>query len=287
MTRSIPAVQEPTVLRYSAFTTSTGGGNPAGVVLDAGALDERTMQRIAAEVGYSETAFLAGRPYEEEPLRVRYFSPLAEVDFCGHATIASAVALGDRHGPGLLRLRTNAGDVEVAVTRHEDAVRAELTSVETWSVPASDETVDEALEALRWARADLGDGPAHVAYAGARHLLLPVATRARLADLHYDFGRLKALMEREGWTTVNLFHRTGDVVHARNPFPVGGVVEDPATGAAAAALGGYLLATGAVTGARRLEVHQGDDMGSPSRLVVTVDPPSRRVRVAGTALPLT
>jgi len=78
-----------TVLRYAAFTSDPAGGNPAGVVLDARGLDDQAMQAIAAEVGYSETAFVVDGS-------VRYFSPKAEVPFCGHATIASAVARADR-----------------------------------------------------------------------------------------------------------------------------------------------------------------------------------------------
>ena len=81
-------------LRLAAFTTDPRGGNPAGVWIGDALPPDTDMQRIAAEVGYSETAFiapdgsgLAGR------FRVRYFSPLAEVPFCGHATIATGVAL--------------------------------------------------------------------------------------------------------------------------------------------------------------------------------------------------
>ena len=94
------------VLRYAAFTTTPEGGNPAGVVLDAADLDDEAMQAIAADVGYSETAFLTGpaavSPGTDPGARhfvVRYFSPLAEVPFCGHATIATGVAHAERHGP--------------------------------------------------------------------------------------------------------------------------------------------------------------------------------------------
>ena len=81
------------ILRYVAFSDRPDGGNPAGVVLDATGLSDERMLEIAAEVGYSETAFLSGDD-------IRYFSPLAEVPFCGHATIATAVALAERDGPG-------------------------------------------------------------------------------------------------------------------------------------------------------------------------------------------
>src|SRR5215212_954720 len=103
----------PDVLRLTAFSDDPAGGNPAGVVLDAAGLADAAMLAIAAEVGFSETAFVTAA--DGQDLAVRYFSPLAEVPFCGHATIATGVAWGERHGPGVLRMRTPAGLVEVTV----------------------------------------------------------------------------------------------------------------------------------------------------------------------------
>src|SRR5215210_1201970 len=94
------------ILRYAAFSRDPAAGNPAGVVPDASGLDAGQMQRIAAEVGFSETAFLVPGPGRAQHLDVRYFSPQAEVPFCGHATIAAAVALAERDGPAHLTLRT-------------------------------------------------------------------------------------------------------------------------------------------------------------------------------------
>ena len=86
-----------TLLRLAAFTTDPAGGNPAGVWIGDALPAADEMLAIAAEVGYSETAFLApAAPAEPGRFIVRYFSPLAEVPFCGHATIASGVALADR-----------------------------------------------------------------------------------------------------------------------------------------------------------------------------------------------
>ena len=87
----------PEVLRYTAFSATPDGGNPAGVVLGAGGLTAEQMLATAAEVGFSETAFLVPRG---DRFDVRYFSPRAEVSFCGHATIASAVAwVSERREP--------------------------------------------------------------------------------------------------------------------------------------------------------------------------------------------
>src|SRR5688500_19298463 len=111
------------VLRYVAFSDRPDGGNPAGVVLDAAGLPEERMLAIAADVGYSETAFVDGDG-------IRYFSPLAEVPFCGHATIATGVALAERDGPGDLVFRTVNGPVPVTTRRDDqDRLTATLTSV--------------------------------------------------------------------------------------------------------------------------------------------------------------
>jgi PhzF family phenazine biosynthesis protein len=258
------------ILRYAAFTTDPRGGNPAGVVLDAAGLSDAEMLAIAAEVGYSETAFLIDD-------RLRYFSPLAEVAFCGHATIATAVALG----PGEHRFRTNAGEVPVSVDADR---RATLTSVPTRTKDLDDR--DPLLAALGWAVTDLDpDLPPRVAYAGAWHPVIAVRTRARLADLAYDVPTLTALMAARDWTSIQLVWReSADRFHVRNPFPVGGVYEDPATGAAAAAFGGYLRERG-TTGV--LHLSQGDDMGRPGRITVTLVPGEAGVRVTGSAVPIT
>ena len=94
-------------------------------------------------------------------------------------------------------------------------------------------------------------------------------------------------MLEQDWTTVQVVWRESQTVfHARVPFPVGGVVEDPATGAAAAALGAYLRRLGAVELPATVTIHQGVDMGRPSRLTVGIDPGQGGIRVSGTAVPI-
>jgi PhzF family phenazine biosynthesis protein len=280
------------VLRYTAFSSDPGGGNPAGIVLDAAALGDAEMLSIAADVGFSETAFLTPPPAGLDApagrgFTVRYFSPLAEVAFCGHATVATAVALAERIGPGEVVFSTLAGVVPVTVTERDGVPYATLTSVEPRTSDVSQDDLVEALAALGWEPGDLDPAlPPAIANAGNDHLVIAAATRERLAALDYDFDRLKALMERRGLTTVQLVWRESDTVfHVRDPFPVGGVVEDPATGAAAAAFGAYLRAMGLVRPdeSAQLTLHQGDDMGRPSLLTVGLLAEDARVRVSGTA----
>jgi PhzF family phenazine biosynthesis protein len=276
------------ILRYAAFTADAHGGNPAGVVLEADKCDDAMMQRVAAEVGFSETAFCVTRL--DGGLEVRYFSPKIEVPFCGHATIALAIAHTRRHGPSELRLYTRAGMVPVVTSVTSDGqYTATLTSVPPCTAPIEPADLSELLASLCWAATDLDPVlPVRAAYAGAWHPIVAVRHRSRLASLDYDMERLGDLMGGRDWATVNLIWRESlTVFHARNPFPPGGVREDPATGAAAAALGGYLRETASVTPPATITVRQGEDMGRPSVITVTV-PAGREtgIEVTGTAVPM-
>lgn len=273
------------VLRYAAFTADGDGGNPAGVVLDAGALSDPQMLAIAAAIGYSETAFVV--PTVADPI-LRFFSPVAEVAFCGHATIATAVALAERNGPGRLRMITPAGPLTISTRTDGGGLLATLTSPPTTTRPVEEPVLAAALRALRWTPGQLDPRyPAHVAYAGNQHLVLGVRDRDTLARLDYDYPALAALMAAQRWTTAQLFwSETATTFHCRDPFPPGGVVEDPATGAAAAAFGGYLRDLKLVPGPARVTVHQGYDMGSPSRILVDLDPGIPTVDVTGGATQL-
>ena len=284
-----------TLSRLAAFTTDPSGGNPAGVWIGPTLPDAAVMQSIATEVGYSETAFLSpsetGTPGE---YRVRYFSPLAEVAFCGHATIASGVALGERPVEGARSdsvagfvLVTNDGPVIVDVEPDSDGrPRATLTSIETWIREPESWLLAGALELLGWGRDELDpELPPAVAFAGVRHLVLAAARYERLETLDYPFEPLKALMLQAELTTIQLVWRESpERFRARDPFPVGGQVEDPATGAAAAALGAYLRHLGEVVPPATFEILQGVEMGRPSRLTVTLVEGQDGVRVTGNAV---
>ncbi len=273
------------VLRYAAFTDRPAGGNPAGVVLDAAGMTDDEMLAIAAELGYSETAFLTGGAGAER--EIRYFSPLAEVPFCGHATVATAVALAHRDGPGEVVFRTRSGPVPVTSRRDDqDRITATLTSVPPRVEEVADDDLDEALAALDWAREDLDpELPPRVGFAGAHHLVIGAATRERLADLDYDFDRLAALMAARDWTTVQLVWREDPGrFHSRNPFPPGGVVEDPATGAAAAAFGAYVRELGLVEPPATVTILQGEDLGRPGRLLVDIHDDRPEIDVTGAAV---
>jgi len=274
-----------TLYRLSAFTTDPAGGNPAGVWVGETLPDPAAMQRIAAEVGFSETAFVV--PARGSKRTIRYYSPEAEVAFCGHATIATGALLGELEGDGTYGLDTSVGLVPVAVRTRDGQREASLTSVEPRFELAPTRLLKQVLSSLGWRRDELDRSiPPARAYAGAWHLVLAVAEPHRLASLTYDFAGLKAVMLQDGLTTLQLIWREGpDLFHSRNPFPVGGVVEDPATGAAAAALGGYLRNARLVEPPMALTILQGEAMGRPSRLRVHI-PVAGGIVVSGNAVRL-
>lgn len=273
------------VLRYAAFTLGGEGGNPAGVVLDATELDDAEMQRIAADVGYSETAFLRPRADEPNVYDVRYFAPTQEVPFCGHATLASAVALAEREPAAEMVFHTPAGLVTINTEESRAGLVAELTSVAPRVVEPPEGLVDRCLRALHWATEDLDpDYPPRLANAGAEHLVLVVRTHQRLRDLDYDFDALAAIMAEHGLVTLQLvWPKSKRKYFARNPFPPGGVVEDPATGGAAAAFGGYLRDLGLIGHTASFTIRQGAEMGRPSLIEVSVMEGEPGVRVRGLA----
>lgn len=270
------------VQRIAAFSHGASGGNPAGVALCDTLPPADRMLAIAAEVGYSETVFAAP---SEDGWRVRYFAPEIEVPFCGHATIALGAALALAHGDGTFRLRLNDTSITVTGWRNNPALMAALQSPRTQSAPAPRELVEAALDLFSLTPADLDPRlPPAIAEAGARHLVLALASRQKLAAMHYELERGRRLMTTAGLITISLVQAESDTrFHARNPFAAGGVYEDPATGAAAAALAGYLRDLGWPHGGT-IDIFQGEDMGVPSRLRAEITPePGASIRVSGAA----
>lgn len=259
-----------TVLKLAAFSYNGQGGNPAGVVFSDTMPTEQEMLKVAKEVGYSETAFVVP---QDDRWRVRYFAPAMEVPFCGHATIALGAALGERFGEGEYQLILNDSRVSVRAATSARRMSVTLQSPETHSEEAPKKYVDTILAAFTLRPNALNPAfPVRFAFAGAKHLILVVNDRKTLADMEYPFEEVKSLMHEQGLVTISLLWNASDeLFHARNAFATGGVYEDPATGAAAAALAGYLRDI-EWQGKRSFTIVQGEDMGVASRLWVRFGP---------------
>jgi PhzF family phenazine biosynthesis protein len=298
------------VLRYAAFSSTPDGGNPAGIVLDASSLGDAEMQKTAADVGFAETAFLTDPAIagDTRHARVRYFSPIAEVPFCGHATVATAIALARRDGAGTTIFETPVGPISIVTTGVGDDITAAFTSVEPKLGGLSDEVLLTLLGQLGVTRDDLDPRfPPMLSFAGNWHPVLVFADRGVFDDFEFDPAAMRALMDAQGWTgtVITMFALDGesgadensadesgadesgahenavDRFEARNLFPVGTMSEDPATGSAAASVGGYLRALGIAPD--RIVIHQGAHVGRPSLLTVDI-PPTGGIIVSGTAV---
>jgi PhzF family phenazine biosynthesis protein len=258
------------VLKLAAFSQNGQGGNPAGVAFYDAMPSAEEMLKIAADVGYSETAFLVK---QDDGWRVRYFAPQTEVPFCGHATIALGAALGERFGENTYKLYLNDSEITVRAEKSDGRITATLQSPHTSSEDAPQEFVGKILQAFNLQSDDLNRAfPIKFASAGAKHLIIFLKDRKTLADMKYEFETVKALMAEKNLVTISILWRESDsIFHSRNPFPPGGVYEDPATGAAAAALAGYLRDIG-WQGSKTFTILQGEDMGVPSRLNVSFTP---------------
>ncbi|MEL7537121.1 MAG: PhzF family phenazine biosynthesis isomerase [Pseudomonadota bacterium] len=265
-------------LRLAAFCRDDIGGNPAGVVFVDAFPAADVMLGVAADLGYSETAFVSPT---NDGYALRYFAPQIEVPFCGHATVAAVAAIGQRTEPGEVKLTTPAGPVEAHTARND----AGQWSGGFVAPPATDKeappgVVSRILDAFGL-HADALDhelGPA-LCSAGAKHIQVGLRSRARLAGMNYDMASLGPFMREHAIATVNLLWReNSQTFHSRNAFASGGIFEDPATGAAAAALGGYLQTRGLRGNVRIL---QGDDMGIPCRINVVLGDVAANITVSG------
>ncbi|MGH1352937.1 MAG: PhzF family phenazine biosynthesis protein [Methyloligellaceae bacterium] len=270
------------IQKIAAFSDGNQGGNPAGVLIDDELPSAEEMQRIAAEVGFSETAFASP---QGNGFRVRYFSPESEVPFCGHATIALGAALAMKKGDGVFALSLNEAEITVEGRRDDKTVSAALQSPSTHSKLLSESLTEETLSLFGYTQNDLDTriSPA-LANGGANHLVLVLNTRSALSAMAYDLEAGKEFMNREGLVTVLLaFAETPQLFHTRNPFASGGVYEDPATGAATAAFAGYLRDCGWPHGGE-INIVQGEDMGARSLLKAELtSEPGSSIRVSGTA----
>ena len=271
------------VKRLAAFSDGDQGGNPAGVLIADTMPSEQEMLDIAAAVNYSETAFVVPLTADQKDWRVRYFSPKIEIPFCGHATIALTAVLGQETGLSDFTLTLNDAVIDVEADPHGDFPRALIKSPPTWSKPLGHDMQDLFLGLFGLEAGDLSpELPPALIHGGATHILLPLNDRDRLSQMHYDFDQGADLMSRYGITTVMLVYGEGNqLFHARNAFAAGGVLEDPATGAAAAAFAGYLRDINWPCD-QQFIIRQGDDMGMPSMINVSFDrEPGSPVRISG------
>ena len=254
-----------------AFTSEAFGGNPAGVVLlapEAAFPPDELMRKVAAELRYSETAFVRQDNFLE--FTVRYFTPAGEVDLCGHATIATFGVLYYDHvlidGDVCLN-HTLAGDLEVEIG---EQVMMQM---------AAPQTIDNQIDASRLHAIMAGkshhwpDMPIEVISTGLPDIIMPVASVDDLNDLKPDMAALTELSRELDVVGVHAFAIADDgyTAHVRNFAPLYDIPEESATGTANAALTHYLHRRGLTTAPSTCRFLQGEAMGRPSIVTTALD----------------
>ena len=282
------------------FTDQRFGGNQLAVILDARGLTSDEMLQVTREFNFSETTFVL--PAEDAVMtrRVRIFTPGGEVPFAGHPTVGTAIALvfsGDVTTGGddvQIVLGENVGPVPVTV-RLRDGV-PEWAQLSVAQMPIEEPPLDPALvcEALGLQLSDLLPLETHaprVTSCGLPFLIVPVATRDAVERARVQVEPFERSFRNTSADMMLVFAPISDTpgvdIHCRVFCPGVSVPEDPATGSANAALGGYLAARTPRTGTLRWITQQGIEMGRPSRLEIEVDKVGTAitaVRVGGSAV---
>ena len=268
-------------MRYyivDAFTDQPFGGNPAGVVLlDGNSFPSETlMLQIAAELRYSETAFV--RRDSEKEFTIRYFTPMAEVELCGHATIASFALMHRKLGvTGSCLCHTKAGDISV-----EAGPRVLMQMTASKIVQSIDETegIYRAIGICDYTPTL----PVMIVSTGLPDFMIQVKNVETLNRLPLDMNAISAVTEKHNAVSFHVFAfgNDGYTAHVRDFGPLYGVPEESATGTANASLTHYLQQNGCFPATGDFSFLQGEAMGRPS-VVATRVTPDGTIYVGGTA----
>ena len=258
------------------FAEQAYAGNPLAVVIVDEPPDEATMQRVAAEINYSETTFVAPRPEADGGYRVRIFTPAREIAFAGHPILGTASVLRQHLGLPLqspLRLNLMIGSVDVTFERAADAPEVAWFSAPAVALGATCGR-DAMAAALGLLPDDIDTGaPVQQAAAGTAAMIVPLRSLEALRRSQLDLAAYAPLLAQGFPPLVYLFcrqtHDPRNDLCARFFFEAHGVREDPATGNGAAFLGAYLLAHRLLSdGDGSLRIEQGHFVRRPSLVLL-------------------
>ena len=261
-----------------AFTDQPFGGNPAGVVLleDNVFPPETLMLQVATELRYSETAFV--RRLSPTEYHLRYFTPKAEVELCGHATIATFALLYQEKGiVGRCLCHTKAGDLRIEVGEQV------MMQMATPRIVATIEDTKEIYRAL--GVADYQPTlPVQIAYSGLPDLMIPVADVTTLNGLQPDMEAISTITQKLNAVSFHVFAFNNDdyTAHVRDFAPLFDIPEESATGTANAALTHYLVVNNIIPKQGDFTFLQGEAIGRPS-VVATRITSDGKIYVGGTA----
>jgi trans-2,3-dihydro-3-hydroxyanthranilate isomerase len=270
------------VFRYvvcDVFTDRALSGNQLAVFTDARKIPEADLQGLAREMAFSETVFVYPANGDAH-VRLRIFTPEAELPFAGHPVLGSAFVLGGPLQAETVRFETGVGVIPVQLEREGPRiVFGRMTQpVPTWEPFAH---TDELLAALD---VDGSELPVDVYDNGLKYVYVVLSSVDEVARLQPDLRRLGALPDVLG---TNCLAGSARTWKTRMFAPADGVPEDPATGSAAGPLAVHLLRHGLVGSGEEVEISQGAELNRPSTLYATAwGTPQQieRVEVGGSAV---
>lgn len=253
------------IYNIAAFADNKNGGNLAGVVLDSDSFTREEMQNIAKKIGYSETAFVMKS--DKADFRVRFFTPVDEVDLCGHATIATYNLLRDLDyiKKGDYLQETKAGILKIKV--YEDNVYMEQNIPKFMDIVEKKEIID-CFDKMNFDY--IGESPAQVVSTGLKDIIFSVRDLKTLWALEPNYEKMIELSEKYDVVGIHVFCTEtieGNTAHARDFAPRYGIKEESATGTANGALACYMLKY-LDYNRRNFVIEQGDCMKTPSRIYV-------------------
>ncbi len=289
-----------------AFTTEIFGGNPAGVVITEEFPKEEIMQKVARELNLSETVFVKKDPSNPETFATRFFTPLTEVDLCGHATIAAFYVLATegylgeksqgfhvkqktKKGELAVEIINSSGDIEVIMEQGDPELLGEAIDPEELSEIMG---IDPKDIGIIGREGFTGHLQPRIASTGLKDLIVPVKSLESLEKITIDEEKLRAysralgIVGIHGFTLETLKNSTA---HCRNFAPLVGISEEAATGTANGALGYYLVENGLAKVPDDQEAgfsfEQGNFMDRPSEITCYIRRTEEgyRVRVGGRA----
>lgn len=278
------------VYTLNSFAKSIEGGNPAGVVLSADALTEDEMKKIAATIGFSETAFVMKSDMAD--FKVRFFTPTEEVDLCGHATIAVYFVLSNlgQINPGVYTQETKAGNLKVEV-KEDGIIVMNQTLPSFYEIISKEEVADSLNITIDEIDNEL---PVQIVSTGLKDIMIPIKNLEVLKSIEPNLEKISKVSSKYNVVGYHLFVLEaieGSAAHCRNFAPLYGIPEESATGTSNGALACYLFKYNKIAEDKvgYIAIEQGYTMGKPSEIIASLavkDNEIGKVMIGGKALNL-
>ncbi len=287
---------EINIFQVDAFSSKPFGGNPAGVVPDAKWLKESDMQKIANEMNLSETAFVIQR--DDNLFKIKFYTPLCEIDLCGHATIATFYTLAEQgyikpieSGIKKVFMETNIGRLPVEIEFFNNLPEHIVMEQGEPKTIGKLENLSKLVDILNIKMSDIGIDDyfiePEIISTGLPDIMLPIRDKKVLDSIQMDFCELSNYCKELNVVGVHAFHmpeKDSFEIYARNFAPLVGINEESATGTANGCLI-YYLKKNSLINRDKIMVLQGESLNRPSEVYCHIeeDNDTFKIKVGGRA----